>query len=177
MRRNRRRRPLAVAPLLVLFGGGTLAAELPGNWNLVVGQDPQSYATVVSLTQDSANSIPDEYAREQLHPQLAFRCVPGPSAAISVRVDWRRFISSFNTEVGFKVDEKELLLVNWGVDRSNKITLPRSGTDSRELIDYLQAGSQLQIEVIPYSGSLVTVRYDISGIDEALVALMSKCTE
>ncbi len=166
--------PINAAPLMLCVSGA-LAADLPDNWHLEVAQDTDTYETVASLTQESAKAIPDEYARKEVHPQLVFRCVPGAGTEISVRVDWRRFISSFNTEVGFKVDDKELLLVNWGVDRSNKITLPRSGADSREMIEYLRNGTQLQVEVIPYSASLISIRYDISGIDAALAALTLKC--
>lgn len=165
---------VGVTPMIVC-PGLLLAADLPANWILAVGQDARSYETVASLTQDSADPVPDEYARKEVRPQLSFRCVPGSGAGTSVRVDWRRFISSFNTEVGFKVDDKELLLVNWGVDKSNKVTMPRGAADSSELIDYLRGGLKLQVEVIPYSASLITVRYDISGIDAALARLEAEC--
>ena len=92
-----------------------------------------------------------------------------------MRLDWRRFISSFNTEVGFKADERELLLVNWGVDKSNRVTQPRSTSDSQELIAYLAGANSVQVEVIPYSASLITAQFDISGINEALQQLAAKC--
>ena len=60
---------------------------------------------------------------------------------VSVRIDWRRFISSFNTEVGFKADGGKTLWQKWGVDQSNKITLSKSAADSQSLVDYLSGGS------------------------------------
>lgn len=173
--RSRLRIALMVAVPAISCPAVLPAADVPGNWTLAVGQDAKSYQTIASLAQDSTDAIPDEYARNEVRPQLSFRCVPGAGGGISIRVDWRRFISSFNTEVGFKVDDKALLLVNWGVDKSNEITMPRATADSREVIDYLQGGTALQVEVIPYSGSLVTVNYDISGIDAALDGLREEC--
>lgn len=152
-----------------------LATELAGHWTLASGRDEQSWEDVVTLSVDSGNEIADEYATKMVHPQLVFRCTPGGNSAVSLQVDWRRFISSFNTEVGFKADDRELLLVNWGVDKSNKVTLPRSAKDGRELIDYLSGASRLQVEVIPYSESLITANFDITGVDGALQALADAC--
>lgn len=160
---------------LIVLSGAALAADLPGNWALEVTQDTRTYETFAVLAQGSTQTIADEYASKQVRPQLEFRCVPGSGVSIAVRLDWRRFISSFNTEVGFKVDDKELMLVNWGVDRSNRITMPRGESDTRELIEYLSGGERLQVEVIPYSESLITIEYDIAGIDAGLAALEGKC--
>lgn len=152
-----------------------LAAELAGHWTLASGRDEQSWEDRVTLSVESGSEIADEYATKMVRPQLAFQCTPAGDGSVSVIVDWRRFISSFNTEVGFKADDRELLLVNWGVDKSNKVTMPRAAKDGRELMDYLAGAAQLQVEVIPYSESLITANFDISGIDEALQALADAC--
>ncbi len=148
--------------------------QLDGNWVLAVGEDSASYEVVASLQQVSANTIKDEYATKDINPQLAFRCVPG-NPEISVRIDWRRFISSFNTEVGFKSDDGKTLWQKWGVDQSNRITLSKSAGDSQFLVDYLKGGSSLQVEVSPYSEPPVTVEYDLTGLPAALEALRAKC--
>lgn len=149
-------------------------AELDGKWVLAVGEDAASYEVVASLQQESANTIKDEYATKDINPQLAFRCAPG-NPQISIRIDWRRFISSFNTEVGFKVDDNKTLWQKWGVDQSNKITVSKSATDSQSLVDYLSGGSSLQVEVSPYSEPPVTVEYDLTALPEALDALRAEC--
>jgi hypothetical protein len=164
----------AIAALL-LTAAGVHADSMSAQWALEVARDATTYEDVATLRVDAVDDIADEYARKRVHPQLAFYCVPRGNAALSVRLDWRRFISSFNTEVGFKADDRELLLVNWGVDRSNKITLPRGAKDTNDLIEYLRGAANLQVEVIPYSDSLITVNFDISGIDAALQALAEKC--
>lgn len=165
-------RPVAVAlPLLTL----TAIAEVPDNWTLESGPDPATYETVVALYQESLGTILDEYASKDVRPRLELRCLPDRGEGISVRVDWRRFISSFNTEVGFKVDDRELMLLNLGVDRSNAITMTRAASDDERLTEYLGGGRRLRIEVIPYSESLVTVDYDISGFDSALAELEARC--
>ncbi len=153
----------------------SFAEPLAAHWSLEVGRDAQTWENVATLGFESVNEIADEYATKKVHPQLAFRCKPGGDATISVRLDWRRFISSFNTEVGFKADDKELMLVNWGVDKSKQITLPRSASDSQDLISYLAGAASVQVEVIPYSASLITAQFNISGIDRALQELTAKC--
>jgi hypothetical protein len=147
--------------------------DVDANWSLELTEN--DYEQVVSLHQESREAIPDEYATKEVRPLLAFRCTPGGDGDVRVTIDWRRFISSFNTEVGFKVDDKELLLLNWGVDRSNKVTAPRRGGADPGLIDFLRGGKALRVEVIPYAESLITISYDISGIDEALAALRNRC--
>lgn len=148
--------------------------EPDGKWVLAVGEDAASYEVVTSLQQESANTIKDEYATKDINPQLAFRCTPG-NPEISVHIDWRRFISSFNTEVGFKADDGKTLWQKWGVDQSNKITLSKSAADTQSLIDYLSAGSRLQVEVSPYSEPPLTVEYDLTGLPAALDALRADC--
>ena len=148
--------------------------ELEGSWVLAFGEDSSSYDVVALLQQDSANTIKDEYATKDVVPQLMLRCVPG-DPTITARIDWQRFISSFNTEVGFKVDDGKTLWLKWGVDRSNKITLSPSAGDSRNLFEHLQEGTSLQVEVSPYSEPPVIVNYDLTGFTKGLEALLREC--
>lgn len=150
------------------------STDLEGGWILTVGEDPSSYEIVASLQQDSANTIKDEYATSDVVPQLMLRCAPG-DPAITARIDWKRFISSFNTEVGFKVDDGKTLWLKWGVDRSNKITLSPSADDSRRLVEHLNEGTSLHVDIAPYSESPVTVEYDLTGLAGGLVALLKAC--
>jgi hypothetical protein len=165
---------IALAALAVT-AAPAFADSPPETWALSVGRDPVSWENVATLTIDATTEIANEYATKQVRPKLNFRCTPGGGGPVSLRVDWQRFISSFNTEVAFKADEKDLMLVNWGVDKSNKITQPRASSDSRELMAYLKGARRLQVEVIPYSESLLTVSFDLSGIDSALDSLARKC--
>jgi type VI secretion system protein VasI len=168
-------RSLAAACLILFAGIATAQTkQLDGNWVITIGEDPSSYEVVTSLQQESANTIKDEYATKDVKPQLAFRCAPG-NQEISVQLDWRRFISSFSTEVGFKVDGGKTLWFKWGVDQSNKITKSKSAADSQSLIDQLDAGSELLVEVSPYSESPVTVQFDLAGFSQALDALRGEC--
>lgn len=160
---------------LLLLAATAAAEPVASNWSIDVARDEKTWENVATLAFESNNEIADEYAAKMVHPQLAFLCKPGGDGAISVRLDWRRFISSFNTEVGFKADDRELLLVNWGVDKSNRVTQPRSAGDSEELIAYLAGAAHVQVEVIPYSASLITAQFNISGIDQALQQLAAKC--
>ncbi len=164
------------AALLLVTAGAVFAqtTKLDGSWELAIGEDPSSYEVVAALQQGAANTIKDEYGRKDVSPLLVFRCVPG-NPEITARIDWGRFISSFNTEVGFKVDGGKFLWLKWGVDQSNKITLSKSASDSQSLIDHVAGGSELLVEVSPYSEPPVTVRYDLAGFAQALDALRAEC--
>ena len=150
------------------------ATDLEGSWVLTLGEDSSSYEVVALLQQDSANTIKDEYATKDVVPQLMLRCVPG-DPTITARIDWQRFISSFNTEVGFKVDDGKTLWLKWGVDRSNKITVSPSADDSRSLVEHLQEGKSLRVEVSPYSEPPVTAEYNLTGFAKGLNALLKEC--
>ena len=171
----RNARLLTIAVLIAAPGlAFAQTTALEGGWVLTLGEDSSSYEVVALLQQDSANSIKDEYATKDVVPQLMLRCTPG-DPAITARIDWQRFISSFNTEVGFKVDDGKTLWLKWGVDRSNKITLSPSADDSRNLIGHLSAGASLQVEVSPYSEPPVIVNYDLTGLASGLEALLKEC--
>ncbi len=150
------------------------ATDPESSWVLTLGEDSSSYEVIALLQQDSANTIKDEYATKDVVPQLMLRCVPG-DPTITARIDWQRFISSFNTEVGFKVDDGKTLWLKWGVDRSNKITLSPSADDSRSLVEHLQDGKSLRVEVSPYSEPPVTAEYDLTGFAKGLNALLKEC--
>ena len=171
---NRLIRSLLTGVLLVA-AATTLAIETPGRWTIAVGEDPSSYEIVASLQQDATNSIKDEYATKDVIPRLSLRCLPGDTT-VTARIEWQRFISSFNTEVGFKVDGGKTLWLKWGVDRSNKITLSKSADDSAALLAHLADGNSLQVEVTPYSESPVTVEFDLAGLAQGLETLHKECS-
>jgi len=147
-----------------------------GNWDISVGEDPDTYQTVASLQQDSLTTIKDESAKQDLSPQLQFRCTPG-DLAITARIDWQRFISSFSTELGFKIDGGRFTWLKWKIDQSNKVTFSPSAADSQKLIDLALGGDKLLVEVTPYSASPVTVEYDLTEFPAALAELRKRCSQ
>jgi len=147
-----------------------------GIWDISIGEDSTTYQTVASLQQDSLTTIKDEYAKQDLSPKLEFRCMPG-DPAITARIDWQRFISSFSTELGFKVDGGRFTWLKWKVDQSNKVTFSPSAADSQKLIDLALGGEKLLVEVTPYSGSPVTVAYDLAKFSGALAELQERCSQ
>jgi len=159
--------------LLVLIAcSSTLAQD--EKWRTRMVEDSASYANVTVLQQSSATTIKDESARNDVTPILEFRCTPG-DVTIMARIDWQRFISSFSTEAGFKVDGGRFTWLKWKVDPSEKITLSPSSEDSQKLIDLLVGGSELLVEITPYSEGPVTAEYDLAGLPGALDELQSKC--
>lgn len=129
---------------------------------------------VETIIASAGNTIKDEYARNDVTPRMAFQCEPGDPGVIAV-INWGRFISSFSTEVGFKVDDGKFMWLKWKVDRSEKITLSPSSDDTRRLTDAMRGGNVLTVDVSPYSEGPVVVTFDLAGFDEALAALEAGC--
>jgi len=145
------------------------SSDASGNWTLTVED-------VASLQQDSMTTIKDEYAQQDLNPQLQFLCTRG-NPAITAQIDWQRFISSFNIELGFKTEGGKFTWLKWKVDQSNKVTYSPSVDDSQKLIELALGGDKLLVEVTPYSGSPVTVEYDLVKFSAALAKLQESCTQ
>ncbi len=162
---------LLAAPVFAIAGNPGDADQ----WTLEMLQDKATYQTVAVLHQESSNTIGDEYAMKQVHPRLEFRCEPNSGPGIKVRIDWRRFISSFNTEVQFAADDKDPVTVKLGVDRSNKITHTSDAADDAMLIEYLRQQSALKVTVTPYSEVPVSVNYVLDGLAGQLAALGESC--
>lgn len=157
------------------FATAAIAADkaLDEHWSITLaGQS--DFAVDVSIVQESADTIPDEYATNNVHPVLDFRCPARGDGTVRFQIDWRRFISSFNTEVGFRVDDGKTTWMKLGVDSSNKITLGKAA-DAAQLIEKLQDGKTLNVEVAPYSESSVFVNFDVSTLAPALETLKDAC--
>ena len=125
------------------------------------------------IAQDGGNTIKDESWTKDVTPRMQFTCAAG--GEIIASIDWQRFISSFNTEVGFKVDGGKFTWLKWKVDSSEKVTISPSASDTEKLLDALGDGSELLVDVTPYSESPVTVTFVLSGLAGAIETLRSAC--
>jgi hypothetical protein len=161
------------AVILIFLPALTCADEDP-KWNSATVDDPSGYGSVVSMRQDSSKTIKDESAANEVTPVLEFRCTPGDQT-VTARIDWQRFISSFSTEVGFKVDGGRFTWLKWKLDPSEQVTYSPSAADSQKLIDALKAGSELLVEVSPYSQGPETAEFDLAGFSDALESLVNEC--
>lgn len=129
----------------------------------------------IMLALGSTDGIPDESGRETVYPSLEFHCAPGAPDSIGIRIDWRRFISSFSTEVGFKAGDGKRNWLKLGVDASNRVTLAKEGADTTALLELFATGAPLSVEVSPYSEGPVTVRFDLTGYADAVEELRAAC--
>ena len=166
-------RILGVFAVCVLPGTGT-AGGAGDHWSIKPA-DASDYEAAVSLVQESADAIPDENGSGEVHPVLSFRCSAGGDGTVTFQIDWRRFISSFNTEVGFRVDGGRASWLKLGVDSTNKITVAKAA-DAAKLIDKISDGNTLNVEVAPYSEPSVFVNFDVSTFTAALQQLKDDCT-
>mgnify|MGYP007073177905 FL=1 len=105
-------------------------------------------------------------------PEIHVRC---EQAGLIVRIDWGRFISSFNTELGFRVDDGKRSWRKWKVDSSNRETFSPSHQDSTTLIDLLRNGERLNVEVTPYSEAPLEVNFSLAGFSEQVDRLIGNC--
>lgn len=166
---------LASTILIVLLPvAGNAGDEVFDGWTLAAVEDDTGYDTVMSLQQDSSTPIKDESRTHDVIPRLSFRCEPG-NPQITARIDWGRFISSFNTELGFKVDDSKRLWLKWGVDRSEKITISKSADDTQKLLAALADGGNLNVEISPYSEGPVAAQFELAGLSAGIAGLQSNC--
>lgn len=127
----------------------------------------------LSISRDADGTIKDESYATDVVPRMAFVCIGG--GEIRAQIDWQRFISSFSTEVGFKVDGGSFTWFKWKVDSSEKLTQSPSADDTRKLVAAIGAGGRLTVEVTPYSEGPVSVDFDLTGLAAALDTLRSRC--
>lgn len=126
------------------------------------------------LSQAAAIPVRDEAATGAVTPVLFFTCGSGENAVIA-GIDWQRFISSFSTEVGFKVDGGTFTWMKWKVDDSENVTLSPSAADTARLAALMASGGRLLVEVSPYSEAPVSTEFDLTGFTGALEALQERC--
>ena len=65
--------------------------------------------------------------------------------------------------------------LKWKVDGSEKVTLSPSADDTAKLINALEMGNSLLVEITPYSQSPVEVNFDLNGFTEKLDELKVAC--
>ena len=126
-----------------------------------------------AISQDAGNTIKDPSWTTDVTPRMRFSCAAG--GEIIASIDWQRFISSFNTEVGFKVDGGKFTWFKWNVDGSEQVTVSPSAADTQKLLDAIADGGELLVDVTPYSESPVTVTFDLGGLGRALDELRANC--
>lgn len=162
---------LACAAAPALAGGEDKA--LDDHWSITLA-GKSDFEVSVAIVQESPDAIADESASDEVHPVLDFRCPARGDGTVTLQIDWRRFISSFNTEVGFRVDGGKATWIKMGVDSSNKITLGKAA-DTTKLINTIAGGKTLNVEVAPYSEPSVFVNFDVSTLPAALEKLRDAC--
>lgn len=141
-------------------------------WNIEAGEG--EFGAVATLSQDAANTIKDESFSKDVTPRLSFSCSQGDTAVLA-SIDWRRFISSFSTEIGIKVDDGKFTWVKWKMDGSEKVTISPSADDTKKLVELLSSGERLRVEISPYSEGPVEVQFDLNGLAVGLIELEKTC--
>lgn len=160
----------ALVAVLACAPAGLAAASEA--WVYVDHRDEPGNEHLVFIAQTADEAIPDESRRSEVTPEIHVRC---EQAGLIVRIDWGRFISSFNTELGFRVDDGKRSWRKWKVDSSNRETFSPSHQDSTTLIDLLRNGERLNVEVTPYSEAPLEVNFSLAGFSEQVDRLIGNC--
>ena len=156
----------------LLLAGCAVAEESASNWTMET--DPEvTWEVVHVLSQTSTLAVLDESGNE-VSPVIAFRCTEG-AGEVSMQIDWQRFISSFNTEAGFQIDDGSRNWIKLGVDGTNKITLSRSASDVTELLEGMSGGTTLSVETEPYSEPSIFAEFDLAGFADSAASLKEAC--
>jgi len=167
-----------LATVLILLAA-TVSAETPdvkNHWDSERIEDSSGLTTGIFLQQFSATTIRGEHANSEVTPRLQFRCMP-IDATITANIDWQRFISSFSTEAGFKVDNGRFLWLKLKVDQTEQVTSSPSSDDTQKLIAWFMPGQKLLVEITPYSESPVTAEFNLTGFADAIDALTTQCQQ
>ncbi len=151
--------------MMILFLATATWAGADEHWTLDTSGD-------ISISRDADNTIKDESYSNEVTPRMAFVC---SGDSITAQIDWKRFISSFSTEVGFKVDDGKFTWLKWKVDGSEKVTLSPSAADTQKLLDAIGNGSRLIVDITPYSEGPMIVEFDLAGFTHAIGNLKSTC--
>lgn len=164
----------AFAIPLALLASCAIASDNDSLWQL--GSDEEiTWETVHVLSQMSTDAVTDENGSGGAQPRLSLRCTAGDATTMELRIDWQRFISSFNTEAGFQIDGGKRDWIDFRVDESNRITIARRASDVAALLGQLEQGGRLNVEIIPYSESAIDVSFDLGGFAAGLDALRGAC--
>lgn len=162
-----RRQQWLWAGLATAATGASLAVD---NWQT----ETQTSGDAPLMSQAAATPVRDEAASGTVTPVLFFTCGSG-EIAVTAGIDWQRFISSFSTEVGFKVDGGTFTWMKWKLDDSENVTLSPSAADTARLAALMASGDRLLVEVSPYSEAPVSTEFDLTGFSAALEALQERC--
>ena len=77
---------LVVAACLTIAFSNSGADD--NSWSLETMEDTDTFDSIISLRQESADSILDEYGKVEIHPVFEFRCATG-SAGRGSCAGWR----------------------------------------------------------------------------------------
>ena len=106
------------------------------------------------------------------------RSILSGSPNISIKINWKRYISSFNkTEIGIKIDGKNYTWLSFNLDKTGQISFQNPSTHSNELINKFKKITKLAVEIEPYSEPPINVYFNLSGFASHLENLKSICSQ
>ena len=145
-------------------------------WSLLdrEGSEENTRAELKNITESSIDNT--DYSGK-VYPELSIYCEEN-DPNISIRIDWKRHISSFNkTEIGMKIDGKNYTWMSFNLDKKGQISFQNPSTTSNELVRKFKNIRNLIVEIEPYSEPAINVVFNLSGFASHLEKLEKLCSQ
>lgn len=138
-----------------------------GSWNKKESISPIDDSDTITLSLDSLNKIGSGFRSAK--PTLVIRCQENKTNAY---INWRSFISVTNTKITTRVDKEQAKTQSWEISSNNRATLaPKSIPFIKEML----GKDSLVVRVTPFNDNSYTVKFDIKGLDNAIMPVREAC--
>jgi len=168
---------LAVLVLMVAANVTASVVKIDQFWTFYESIDRMSDEKNVGVVQPSQSQISDSLGVNSVIPEFSIVCTPYRTNRVLLWIDWKRFITTSDTEVTLRVDDKKAMTYRWETDKTSTSTYTRSSAHTDRLINYMTGGKTLLAAVSPYGSSRVIAEFDLSTLDRAIEAVMPICKE
>lgn len=145
------------------------------NWNVSISKSPIDDSETVVLNVPAENEVRGRF-RDTSRPVLILRCMENTTSAY-INFDGHHMadIQGYG-DITFRVDKRKAFTRGTDVSTDNSSLGLWSGGRAIPFIKNLLGGDSLLIQATPFSESPITVRFDISNLDEAIIPLRKACS-
>lgn len=138
-----------------------------GRWDERKSISPMDDSPTVVLSLESSDRIGSGFKSER--PTLVIRCQENQTTAY---INWQTFISVTDTEITTRIDSDLAQSSLWSVSSNYKATLsPKSIPFIKSMLNK----ESLIVRVTPFNDNSYTVKFDITGLDNAIKPVRETC--
>ncbi|MEL0629960.1 type VI secretion system-associated protein TagO [Psychromonas aquatilis] len=142
-----------------------------GKWTKQEEVSPLDDSTNIYIGVSGNETILNRY-NKRITPELIIRCKENTTA---LTVWWGVYLGLDSTYVTYRIDNLKARKTKWSLSTKNEHIGKWSGNTSIPFIKKLFGKEKLLMQLTPYGENSVMTTFDISGIEEAIKPLRSKC--